>query len=79
MSENSIKKLNAGIAFSTLVCIYEDEKLDEEKSELLKQLAKRMQNTEMGKEELESAKKFDQQAIEYAFSLIEEYLKEQGV
>ena len=70
------KKLNAGIAIIALQNIHEQGGLSEDQLLTATSLSERLTKTALYKYDGEEQ---DQAGIEQAFSLIEEYLKEQGV
>ena len=70
------KKLNAGLAIIALQNIHEQGGLSEDQLLNATSLSERLTNTALYKHDGEDQ---DQAGIQQAFTLIEEYLKEQGV
>ena len=70
------KKLNAGIAIIALQNIHQQEGLTEEQLLDVMNLSERLTKTALYKYDGEEQ---EQAAIQQAFAMMEEYLKEQGV
>ena len=76
VTQDSTKRLNAGIAIIALGNMHQEERLSDNQLEKCVSLSERLTKTALYKYGRE---KQDQDAIQQTFVLIEEYLKEQGV
>ena len=76
VTQDDTKKLNAGMALMALKAVHEFGLFPEKHNSRLVELSERLSKTSLYKSPEDIG---DDEALEQAFNLIEEYLKEQGV